>query len=446
MTRTTKCVNIGLASILSVMASPVRAEVSAKDLLDLLVSKGIISSVEADGLRSEAERNATPAAADAPRDAREQSDQLAALAAKVAKLQRTTVGGYIQARATIPTDGSPGSNLFVRRARLNVQSQTQSGRTALSFEGGQNQVAVKDAYFDWLAASPKGSRQGLTLRVGQFFRPFGLEIERGASDREFPERPVGWGALFPGNRDQGMSASVGVGRGAVADVAIVNGGGASTASLSFRDPDNYKDMMGRIRYTLPGKIAEVALSGYHGRQTIAGVPAQAATTGYVDSNGNGRQDPDEEPVVITPARAAIQGYTGDRTRLGLAANLYHAAGGVLRAEVVTARDVTSNLVGGSRYGTTDALAYYLLYTHPVGTGYTVGVRYDAFDPDTHDRLRPGGDGEVRTFGVVGIKQINDGLRLTLAYEAPRTTRYDKVVKSARTATSGIMTLQGQMRF
>src|SRR5262249_25750887 len=158
---------------------------------------------------------------------------------------------------------------------------------ALSLDGGQNSVTVKDAYFDWFITPTEGQKQGWTLRSGQFFRPFGYEIERGAPDREFPERPAGWAVLFPGNRDQGFDASVGLTPSTLFNVAIVNGNGTSTTTTPFKDIDNHKDLIARVRQSLFSPRMDIALSGYWGKQTAAGSAAVPAQLGFVDSNGNG---------------------------------------------------------------------------------------------------------------------------------------------------------------
>ena len=123
-------------------------------------------------------------------------------------------------------------------------------------------------------------------------------MERGAPDREFPERPTGWTALFPGNRDQGFDLSLGLTASALVNVAIVNGGGTSTTALSFRDADDHKDVMARVRYSLFSPRIDLAASIYRGEQTAAGTPVIPAQTGFVDANGNGTRDAGEPAVVV----------------------------------------------------------------------------------------------------------------------------------------------------
>jgi hypothetical protein len=252
-----------------------------------------------------------------------------------------------------PRDGGRVDTRRIRRARLNLRHSFERGRFALSF-GGQNNVTVKDAYFDLFLTAAHGQRQGLTLRSGQFFRPFGFEIERPATDREFPERPTGWGVLFPGNRDQGFDLSLGATPALTLNAAVVNGGGTSTSTLSFRDADDHKDVMARVRYALFSPRIDLAASIYRGQQTIAGTAATAALTGFVDLNGNGVKDAGEATVVVTPARAAVPAVEGDRNRWSFAANVYDLLGGTVRAEYVGADEITTNLGTGPSRGTAPA--------------------------------------------------------------------------------------------
>src|SRR5215510_7528674 len=180
----------------------------------------------------------------------------------LSRLQRTQITGYVQARALDTDNLEPKTNLFVRRARLNVRNAWDTGALALSFDGGANTVTIKDAYIDWAITRARGQRQGLTLRGGQFFRPFGYELERPESVREFLERPIAWDILFPGNRDQGFDLSLGLTPALVVNAAVLNGGGTSTPNLSFRDADDHKDVLVRVRYSLFSPRADVALSLY----------------------------------------------------------------------------------------------------------------------------------------------------------------------------------------
>ncbi len=337
--------------------------------------------------------------------------------------------------------------LFVRRARLNLRHTGDTGIFALSFDGGQNSVTVKDAYVDWSIVRGRGQRQGLVLRAGQFFRTFGFELERGESVREFLERPVAWDILFPGNRDQGFDLSLGLTPAVTVNAAVLNGGGTSTANLSFRDADNRKDVLARLRYSLFSPRADLALSFYDGEQTIAGVPAVAATRGFADANNNGRQDAGEDTVVVAPAKAAVPAIRGARDRWGIALNLYNVVGGTVRGEWIEAQDLTTNLAStGARMRVAHARTWFAQYTHALPKDVMLGARYDIFDPDTKDAVRLGGDGEQRTLGVAVSRRFGEYAILTLLWEHQTIDTYKKLSRKTDRSTNDPLTFQVQYAF
>jgi hypothetical protein len=362
----------------------------------------------------------------------------------LSRLERLGISGYVQARGQYQDDVTPTTNFFVRRARLNFRHTGNRSRLAISLDGGLGTVAVQDAYLDLIAVQGTGQRQGLVLRAGQFFRPFGFEIERQEAEREFPERPFGWLAFFPGNRDVGADLSWGLTSTTTVNVAVVNGGG--TAALSFRDPDDHKDVMVRLRQSFFGPRLDLAFSYYLGEQTVPGTAAVPAQTGFVDENGNGVQDPSEPTVVITPARAAKSSVTGDRDRWGVALNAYDLFGGTFRGEYVGAQDLTTNLAGGPTQKTATAYAYYVQYLRYVTFGFSAGARYDAYDPDTSDEARLGGDGEQHTIGFIVLRPIGDNIRASLAWERPTLTTYDTTTHNTRDVDLPMWTLQMLCRF
>lgn len=62
---------------------------------------------------------------------------------------------------------------------------------------GAAEELVNDAYLEYYPSD------AITLRVGQFVKPFGFDIQHSSSVRESPERGVFAGYFFPGQRDRG---------------------------------------------------------------------------------------------------------------------------------------------------------------------------------------------------------------------------------------------------
>lgn len=91
------------------------------------------------------------------------------------------VGGRLHTQFnTTSVDGEPSSELFIRRARIELSvdlGNRVSG--ALQPEFGNDQVGLRDAYIDF-AVTPD-----VTLRTGKAYRPFGL-LEQTSSKRILP--------------------------------------------------------------------------------------------------------------------------------------------------------------------------------------------------------------------------------------------------------------------
>ena len=60
---------------------------------------------------------------------------------------------------------------------------------------------VNDAFIEYYATD------AITIRTGQFVKPFGFDIQQSSSLRESPERGIFAGYFFPGQRDRGLMVS-----------------------------------------------------------------------------------------------------------------------------------------------------------------------------------------------------------------------------------------------
>jgi hypothetical protein len=142
----------------------------------------------------------------------------------------------------------------------------------------------------------------------------------------------------------------------------------------------------------------------------------------------------------------VPAIVGDRNRWGLAVNVYDLVGGTLRAEYVGARDVTRSLGAGPSQATAPGRAWHAAYVYPIVTSWRVGARYDEFDPDTSDTIRPGADGEQKTLGALVMRQVGDQVRLALIWERPWLTAYDRTSKQSTKTHHDVWTFQAQYRF
>ena len=132
----------------------------------------------------------------------------------IKKLQRLKISGYIQtqyqwgeedASLNIGTPNEKADESFsrigIRRGRIKFAYEEGIASGVFQLDMTEKGVGIKDAYLNvkdpWTKA--------LALKAGIFDRPFGNEISYSSSRRESPERSAIFQALFPGERDMGVS-------------------------------------------------------------------------------------------------------------------------------------------------------------------------------------------------------------------------------------------------
>lgn len=105
------------------------------------------------------------------------------------------------------TDDDVTRNFTVNRMELRWAGRV-SDNVGLGFEiqyhpapDGAPEELVNDAYAEYYV------NDAVTLRAGQFIKPFGFDIQHSSSARESPERGIFAGYFFPGQRDRGLMIS-----------------------------------------------------------------------------------------------------------------------------------------------------------------------------------------------------------------------------------------------
>jgi Phosphate-selective porin O and P len=81
----------------------------------------------------------------------------------------------------------------------------------------------------------------LSVRVGQFVKPFGFDIQHSSSDRESPERGIFAGYFFPGQRDRGVMLQAEVATGLQLYLGAFNG------NRFFADSNRRANVNARVR-------------------------------------------------------------------------------------------------------------------------------------------------------------------------------------------------------
>jgi hypothetical protein len=76
---------------------------------------------------------------------------------------------------------------------------------------------VNDAFVEYYPS------ERVSVRVGQFIKPFGFDIQQSSAERESPERGIFAGYFFPGQRDRGVMLQANLANGAQLFLAAFNG-------------------------------------------------------------------------------------------------------------------------------------------------------------------------------------------------------------------------------
>lgn len=177
----------------------------------------------------------------------------------VARLEKVTFRGYVQARyesfqhtreGDPPGPRVPVTDRFtLRRMRLTVQGRpNQHVAMKWELEGGGGSLESRDAFVSYfLEGNPA---KGYSVHVGQQKVPFGFEIAQSSGQREAPERARPIRFFYPSERDRGIRVSSPTGDRWFYEVALYNGVvGPGTPGINTNDNNNDKDVFGRIRTT-----------------------------------------------------------------------------------------------------------------------------------------------------------------------------------------------------
>ena len=131
-----------------------------------------------------------------------------------------------------------------------------------SVEGSPEKL-VNDAFLEYYLTDHA------TVRVGQFIKPFGFDVQQSSWLRESPERPIFSGYFFPGERDRGIMLSGDLGflpSSALKDLQYFVG--AFNGNRFFNDSNRQVNYMARIRKIFDKEKLAVGASVQLGKQPL----------------------------------------------------------------------------------------------------------------------------------------------------------------------------------
>ena len=127
---------------------------------------------------------------------------------------------------------------------------------------GASEEVLNDAFVEYYPS------ESVTVRAGQFVKPFGFDVQHSSSAREAPERAIFSGYFFPGERDRGVMIAAELGenrdwlRGTTVYAGILNG------NRFFDDDNEDVNYNFRIRKVLEELPLAFGASLQRGTQTL----------------------------------------------------------------------------------------------------------------------------------------------------------------------------------
>ncbi|MDZ4722598.1 MAG: porin [candidate division Zixibacteria bacterium] len=358
------------------------------------------------------------------------NENLAVVNSDLSILKWLKVSGYLQARYELNDTSQNGvlngdysknrnaNNFYIRRGRLKFTFQPlTSSRYVFYIDASKQSISLKEAYVE---LNKRFGEHGFALTAGQFNIPFGYEIEYSSSKRDFPERSLAENKLFKGERDRGLNFTYVMPRYLQFNIALLQGWGIEGSegkSPTWYDPTIAKDFVARAKAKLG--MVDLGISGYWGKNYLAGSPSVAARAGvttWFDANGNSIIDAGETTTTApVAAKSAVAGFEKDKTRYGADAQVYldilPFGGTAFRGELFIAEDYNNSAADSLA----SKIGWYLWLSQSLSTKFGAAVRYDYWDPNTDATAA---NDAIGTLSLAGHYYFDSYVRITAAYDIP----------------------------
>lgn len=170
-------------------------------------------------------------------------------------------------------------------------------------EGSPEEI-VNEAFIEYYPT------KHVTLRAGQFIKPFGFDIQQSSSVRESPERAIFAGYFFPGQRDRGVMVSGDLG-------SLQYFAGVFNGNRFFNDNNRQVNYVARVRKIFEKPKLAVGVSVQAGKQILP--PG-------VSGNNNERVVGVDAQYAVGRVGVRVEAVAGNMpsTRLGLQPEFFSA--------------------------------------------------------------------------------------------------------------------------
>ncbi len=240
---------------------------------------------------------------------------------------------------------------------------------------GSPEELVNDAFIEYYI------NDHTTVRVGQFVKPFGFDIQQSSAVRESPERAIFAGYFFPGQRDRGVLLSGdlrALGISALNDVQYFVG--AFNGNRFFTDNNRQLNYLARVRKILGRRFA-IGVSAQMGKQLLpAGI--------------SGNNDEDIFGVDFQLAVTDRLGLRGEFARGNMPSTLL-----AIDPEFAPAFRPGARSAGG-----------HLFTTYRLNDRDNIYARFDGFNND------PVTSHNIRAFNFGYFRQVGNSSRISFDYQ------------------------------
>ena len=329
---------------------------------------------------------------------------------------------------------------------------------ANTVKGAQVRPIGMEATLRW---PPSGEAQEpplAALTLGLFKIPFGFEVLQSDMERLFMERSTVIRALFPGEFDLGARFA-GAWRFVRYAVAVQNGEPMGERTFPGRDPNDAKDVTGRVGVSFDdvqpvgfsGGVSALVGKGFH-----KGTPATKPAIYWQDRNENGVFDAGE--LQATPGAAGQPSASFSRHAFGADGRLAIAVPRLgrltLGGEVVFAKNLDRAILIADPLGPAGRdlreLGFNAFVLQELGAHVVVGFRFDSYDPDRDSTDTQAGvvvpaSSLYRTWAVAAALQSSAG-RLMVEYDVNRNHNGRDAAGLPVNLADNAFTLRGEVRF
>ena len=384
-----------------------------------------------------------------------------------------SLSGFVQVDATLyrqdsedELDGSTGlplneTRFVIRRARVRVRADSKyvGGLLELdgnTMQGSQVRLMSAELWAQWPAEI--GQTPYLRGALGLMKIPFGREVLEQDVERLFLERSHIVRALFPGEYDLGVRLHGGF-RFLRYSLAAMNGAPLGDAAFSARDPNQSKDLIGKLSIdAAPASwlTLRAGASFVYGTGFSPGSLASKDVLVFRDDNDDGQVQQSE--IQVIRGRAAVPSQNFSRDALGLdaeiSARIPILGRLMVSGELIWARNLDRSLYIADPVAVgrdLRELGYYVGVTQELSPYVRAGLRYDFYDPDADAQEQRGPDRVPLATSFSSLTTTLAGYypgygKLAIEYQHNRNALGRSAAGIPITLGRDVVLIRGQVRF